>query len=205
MWTNLMTRKTFIPVAHGPGNYNSCFLWFKIMTLVRDIIQEKGRMPRIQLRPREEKQTAPNSQINNNLTDKQECNTSFQNVTCSCVLVQVSKYITPNCLYETNLTLNWKSRAHRHKSMLSLLMPVFRLCNNLKGANVNHYPSYADILTRIYFVANFYTYTSFLHKYGEWALSLWIHNILQTAWLCRILCTWRGHLIYWESIFLFRH
>ena len=89
----------------------------------------------------EERQSPPNSQLNNDLTNKQEWNTSVQNVTCSCVLVQVSRYVTPNCLYETNLTLNWKSRAHRHKSMLPLLMPVFQLCNNWKGANVNNYPS----------------------------------------------------------------
>jgi len=51
MWTNLMTRKTFIPVAHGPGNYSSCLLWFKIITLVTDLTQERGRVPQIQLRP----------------------------------------------------------------------------------------------------------------------------------------------------------
>jgi len=53
-WTNL-TRKTFIPVACGRGNYNSCLLWFKIMTLVRDLIQERGRVSQIQLRSHEKK------------------------------------------------------------------------------------------------------------------------------------------------------
>jgi hypothetical protein len=57
VWTNLMTRETFIPGADGPGNgiwtifspsgsYNSCLLWFRIMTLIIHTDAGEGPNPR---------------------------------------------------------------------------------------------------------------------------------------------------------------
>lgn len=46
MWINLVTRKFFIQVADGPGNYNSCLLRFKIMTLTFHTDTGEGPSPR---------------------------------------------------------------------------------------------------------------------------------------------------------------
>jgi hypothetical protein len=35
-----------------------------------------------------------------------------------CVPAHLLRYITPNCISEDQLTLNWNSRAHKHKYML---------------------------------------------------------------------------------------
>ena len=40
-----MTRKISIQVADGPGNYNSCLLWFKIMTLTFQTDTGEGPNP----------------------------------------------------------------------------------------------------------------------------------------------------------------
>ena len=44
---------------------------------------------------------------------QKEINSSVKNATQGCVLPQVSRYITPNCISEGLLTLKWKGRTHK--------------------------------------------------------------------------------------------
>jgi hypothetical protein len=49
---------------------------------------------------------------------KQEWDSSIQKAMWGCVLAHLSRYITQNCISVDQLTLNWKSEAHKQKYTL---------------------------------------------------------------------------------------
>jgi len=51
-------------------------------------------------------------------TMPQDWNSGVQKTMWGCVLAHLSRYITPNCISMDQLTLNWKSGAHKQKYML---------------------------------------------------------------------------------------
>jgi hypothetical protein len=46
-------------------------------------------------------------------TMEQEWNLSIKNATYGCVLLHVSRYMSPNCISKDQLALKWKSRIHK--------------------------------------------------------------------------------------------
>jgi hypothetical protein len=51
-------------------------------------------------------------------TKKQERNSRVENATKGCVLHDISRYITPHCISEDQLTLKWKIRVHKCQQIL---------------------------------------------------------------------------------------
>jgi len=49
---------------------------------------------------------------------KQEQNSRVENATWGCVLHDISRYITPHCISEDQLTLKWQIRIHKCQKIL---------------------------------------------------------------------------------------
>lgn len=166
-------RQTIFPPS---GIYHSRLLWFKIITMtiqsyVRETYYNRWQGC-LRLRPQGKKDKPhpsanlrdltqdtkhwhlegkrPGCHVYSTINKEKEQNLSAQNTTWGCMLPHILRYIVPNCISEDKLTLNWKSRGHRCKQILTLLLLYRYFSVGFSWWNNKD----VEILTRINFQTN---------------------------------------------------